>query len=235
MILSHSPLPSAAWMASLCFSRRISTRILILLRRASSLPPFTRHWTRPLPPRVVALSTIGAHVTEPTILKALFLLEQALRGLPMPVTFLRAGWFMENALWDIPPARERGVVPSFLQPLDKPVPMVATADIGRVAADLLRKANAPMVVELEGPRRITPNEIAAMLSRLLARNVRLEAVPRESWEALLRSRGATDSQLRLRMLDGFNEGWTEFEQDETHILKGTVEMETVLRTLIERA
>jgi NAD(P)H dehydrogenase (quinone) len=46
---------------------------------------------------------------------------------------------MENCHWDVAPARETGVVPSFLQPLDKPVPMVATADVGKLAAGLLQE------------------------------------------------------------------------------------------------
>jgi NAD(P)H dehydrogenase (quinone) len=46
---------------------------------------------------------------------------------------------MENSAWDVASATKNGVIPSFLQPLDKPVPMVATADIGRVAAELLRE------------------------------------------------------------------------------------------------
>ena len=45
---------------------------------------------------------------------------------------------MENSSWDVAPAAQNGVFPSFLQPLDKPVPMVATADIGRVAAELIQ-------------------------------------------------------------------------------------------------
>ena len=69
----------------------------------------------------------------------------------MPMVFLRPGWFLENCKWDVAPARENGVIPSFLQPLDKPVPMVATADIGRVAAELLQEARTGRrVVELEG-------------------------------------------------------------------------------------
>ena len=67
------------------------------------------------------------------------IIEKAIGGLPNPVTFLRPAWFMENSSWDLAPAREQGVIPSFLQPLDKPVPMVATADIGRVAAELLQE------------------------------------------------------------------------------------------------
>ena len=76
---------------------------------------------------------------------------------------------MENSSWDVAPARENGVIPSFLQPLDKPVPMVATDDIGRVAAELLQETwTGRRVVELEGPHRVTPNELAATFADLLA-------------------------------------------------------------------
>src|SRR5580658_4981317 len=114
------------------------------------------------PGRVVYLSTIGAQAIQQNLLTQHTLIERALRESPLPITFLRPGWFMENSSWDVAPAIESGVIPSFLQPLDKPFPMVATADIGRVAAELTRETwNGHRVVELEGPHRITPNEIAA--------------------------------------------------------------------------
>ena len=97
---------------------------------------------------------------------------------------------MENCRWDVAPAREQGVIPSFLQPLDKPVSMVATVDIGKLAAALLQEPwSGHRVVELEGPQRVAPNEIATAFTRLLGKSVRMEAVPRESWEALFRSQG----------------------------------------------
>ena len=97
---------------------------------------------------------------------------------------------MENSSWDVAPATNSGVVPSFLQPLGKPVPMVATADIGRVAAELLRETwSGHRVVELESAHRVTPNEIAATFSRLLGRTVKMEVVPRDRWESLFRSQG----------------------------------------------
>jgi len=37
------------------------------------------------------------------------------------------------------------------------------------------------------------------------------------------------------MLDGFNEGWIEFEGGEANSTKGKVELETVLRGLVEEA
>src|SRR3984957_469679 len=88
------------------------------------------------PNKVVCLSTIGAQSTKSNLLTQRTLMEAALGELSMPITFLRPGWFMENAEWDVASARDQGMIASFLQPLDKPVPMVATADIGRVASAL---------------------------------------------------------------------------------------------------
>jgi len=57
----------------------------------------------------------------------------------------------------------------FLQPLDRPMPMVATADVGRVAAELLLQDwSGKRVVELEGPYWVTQNEIASELAKAAA-------------------------------------------------------------------
>jgi hypothetical protein len=37
------------------------------------------------------------------------------------------------------------------------------------------------------------------------------------------------------MLDGFNEGWIEFEGGEAGFVKGKVELETVLKDLVKHA
>jgi NAD(P)H dehydrogenase (quinone) len=114
---------------------------------------------------------------------------------------------MENSSWEVTPAAKNGVFPSFLQPLDKPVPMVATADIGRVAAELIQTTwSGRSVVELEAPHRVTPEEIAATFADLLGRPVRTDAVPRETWESLFQSQGMKNPAPRIQMLDGFNEG-----------------------------
>jgi NAD(P)H dehydrogenase (quinone) len=187
------------------------------------------------PARVVYLSTIGAQATQSNLLTQHTIIEQALQPLSIPITFLRPGWFMENCSWDVAGAREHGVIASFLQPLDKPVPMVATADIGRVAAELLRElTNGRRVVELEGPERVTPNGIATAFADLLGRSVTAESVPRTSWEELFKSQGMKNPMPRMRMLDGFNEGWIEFENGQAGSRKGTVALKSVLQVLIER-
>jgi uncharacterized protein YbjT (DUF2867 family) len=188
-----------------------------------------------MPEKVVCLSTVGAQATETNLLTQRTLMEEALRDLPIPVTFLRPAWFMENMAWDIEPARARGVIPSFLQPLDKAVPMVATGDVGRVAAQLLRQVwGGIRIIELEGPHRVAPADIASTFAHILGRPVVAEIVQRDTWEALFRSQGMANPVPRMRMLDGFNEGWITFE-DERGVVRGHVELETVLRELLSQS
>jgi len=187
------------------------------------------------PARAVYLSTIGAQAKQSNLLSQHTIIEQAIGESSVPITFLRPAWFMENCAWDVAPARDQGVIPSFLQPLDKLVPMVATADIGSVAASLLQETwSGRRLVELEGPERVTPNDIAVTFAKLLGRAVRMEAVPRETWEQLFKSQGMKNPLARIRMLDGFNEGWIDFESGEAGTRKGSVTLETVLKGLIER-
>jgi uncharacterized protein YbjT (DUF2867 family) len=185
------------------------------------------------PPKVVLLSTIGAQARQSNLLNQLGMAEQAFAALPMPVTYLRAAWFIENALWDVAAAREEGVLRSFLQPLNKPVPMVATRDIGALVAELLQETwSGQRVVELEGPQRVTPNQLAAAFANALGRPVCAEAVPRGSWLELFRAQGMAHPLPRMQMLDGFNEGWIAFESDA--VRRGTTKLETVIGELIQR-
>jgi uncharacterized protein YbjT (DUF2867 family) len=184
------------------------------------------------PGRVVVLSTIGAQATQPNLLNQLGIMERELGTLDLPVAFLRAAWFIENSLWDVASARASGSMPSFLQPLDRPVPMVACADISSVAAQLLQEIwNGLRVVELEGPVRISPADIAASFSRLLDRQVHAHAVSREGWAELFASQGMKNPTPRMQMLDGFNQGWIEFEGVSR---KGTVTLDQAIAGLLAR-
>lgn len=185
------------------------------------------------PRRVVCLSTIGAQSTQQNLLTQRTLMEQALRRLPVPMTFLRPGWFMENFAWDVASARDDGLIASFLQPLDRAIPMVATADVGRIAAQLLQDTWTGLrVVELEGPQRISPNDAGRAFADALGTPVSVQAVPRETWGALFTAQGMKEPMPRIQMLDGFNEGWIDFEGPRDSILKGQVTLADVVRGLI---
>lgn len=188
------------------------------------------------PDRVVCLSTIGADSARPSLLDQLCLMEQKLRTLPMPIAFLRACWFMENAAWDVAAARENGVIPSFLQPLDRAIPVIATDDVGSAAAALLQQTwQGARIVELQGPALVSPLDIAATLAALLGKPVRAEAVPREEWETLFRAQGMTNPLPRVQMLDGFNQGWIAFGAPGAEQLRGSTTLAQALRALVARA
>jgi uncharacterized protein YbjT (DUF2867 family) len=184
------------------------------------------------PSKIVVLSTIGAQALQPNLLNQLGLLENALADLPIPVTFLRAAWFMENAVWDLGPARDTGVIESYLQPLDKPVPMVSAEDVGRAATALLLESwRGRRVVELEGPRRVSPNDLATAFEKVLGWPVKAQVVPRGRWEALFRGQGMQNPMPRIQMLDGFNDGWIEFEQRGAAARKATITVDEAIAAL----
>jgi NAD(P)H dehydrogenase (quinone) len=186
------------------------------------------------PARVLCLSTIGADARENNLLTQRTMMEEALSALSIPVTFLRPGWFLENSLWDVASAREEGVIRSFLSPADKLVAMVATEDIGRVAAELIQQTwTGERVVELDGPARVSPNDLAKNFASALGHPVRVEIVPRDTWETLFRGQGMKNPLPRMRMLDGFNDGWIDFPGNGDLALKGIVSAETVISNLVK--
>ncbi len=185
------------------------------------------------PARIVALSTIGADSERPNLLSQLGLLERSLAELPMPVTFLRPAWFMDNAAGDIESARTVGVIRSYLQPLDHPFPMVAAQDVGRTAATLLQETwEGVRVVELEAAERITPNAIAEAFTKALGRLVKAEAVPRAQWEGIFRAAGMRNPTPRMQMVDGFNQGWIDFPGHGVGARKGRISLDAAIATLV---
>lgn len=81
---------------------------------------------------------------------------------------------------------------------------------------------------------MTPNEVTASFAAILGRPVRMEIVPRDAWEGLFIQQGMKNPTPRMQMLDGFNEGWIEFEAGEKGSRKGVTALETVLRELVAR-
>jgi uncharacterized protein YbjT (DUF2867 family) len=182
--------------------------------------------------KVLYLSTIGAQAKQTNLLSQHTIGEFVFGQLEVPVTFLRPAWFLENAAWDIASARDNGVIHSFLQPLDRQIPMVAIDDIGRLAAELVQESwSRQRVVELEGRKRVAPIDVGTALAKALKRDVKVEAVPRDSWEALFVSQGMRNPYPRIRMIDGFNEGWISFESSFEDTRKGSTTVDAVLGKL----
>jgi uncharacterized protein YbjT (DUF2867 family) len=79
-------------------------------------------------------------------------LENALRASGVKLTAVRAGYFQENVASSLGPAKSSGVFPNKLPSADAPFPMIATRDIGLLAAcELELPSTRSEVVDLQGP------------------------------------------------------------------------------------
>jgi uncharacterized protein YbjT (DUF2867 family) len=187
------------------------------------------------PRHVVALSTIGAQAAPENLLTQLQMLEKGLADVDVRVSVLRAAWFVDNVAWDIETARATGTLPSYLQPCDRAIPMISTLDVARTAAGLMSGSPAgARIVELEGPTRVSPDMLAAALGDALGRSVEAVPVPRSEWEGRFRAQGMHHPQPRMRMLDGFNEGWIAFEGGGAEHRLGTTPLREAVGRVIAR-
>ena len=134
--------------------------------------------------------------------------ESILAGACPVTVFLRPSSFMENWRGVIGPARDAGVLPTFLGDLGRKGHTVSTHDIGVMAASLLRDASPPKVVELTGPQDYSVEDVARTLTSVLGRPVAPVQPPREAWEGILQQSGvgAAYAALLAEMYDGLNSG-----------------------------
>ncbi|MEU5461003.1 hypothetical protein ACH41C_24905 [Streptomyces althioticus] len=115
--------------------------------------------------RVVTLSGWAANYPGARgPVRALKPFEDAIDATGVPAVHLRAGSFMENLRADIASVKATGVTGGLVAP-DLPLPMIATVDIGRVAAEFLRgeRAFTPGPVEVVGPAFRTLDEATRLI------------------------------------------------------------------------
>jgi uncharacterized protein YbjT (DUF2867 family) len=190
-----------------------------------------------LPRKAVYLSSIGAEQTSGLgLITGSHLLEQTLGDLPIAHAFLRAGWFMENHAWDVTTARSEGRIFSNLYPLDRKFSLVATADIGKAGADVLRQEwTGTRYIEVVGPEQYSPNDIAQALSSALRCTTEAVAVPREMWTEFFVGQGMPEGRTepRAEMVDGFNSGWIHFGVPGTEHVTGTTDLTDVIWKLVQ--
>ena len=125
----------------------------------------------------------------------------AVRALAMP-------GFMENALQQVGPIRG-GQMFGPLDP-DRKVPHTATRDMGALAARLLqdRSWTGHEDVPVLGPEDLSFNEVAAIVSEVIGREVRFQQIPLDGFKAQLMGRGMPEpfAQGYVDMMRAKNEG-----------------------------
>jgi uncharacterized protein YbjT (DUF2867 family) len=131
-------------------------------------------------PFVVLLSSLGAELADGTgPIKVLHHLENRLRATGTKLVAIRASYFQENLSAVIPVARQQGVYPNFLPSADAAIPMIATKDIGRLAAELLMAPPAASeVVDLLGPV-YSARQLSEKLGVALGKPLQIVDIPAE--------------------------------------------------------
>lgn len=185
-------------------------------------------------PHVVLLSSTGAqHPSGTGPIVSTHNAEQQLRAAGLPATFVRAGYFIENWGAVVQAVKSDGVLPSFMA-ADRRVPAVSTVDIGKsIARALLDGPRGVRVIELSGPSDVSPNDVAAAFSRILAKPVKVVEAPLDAVVPTFTSFGvsANIAGLFREMYDGMARGTVAAEAGGEHI-RGSTPLETTLRALL---
>ena len=163
-------------------------------------------------PRIIALSSIGAHRTEGTgPILGLHDLESRLGTLKdAEVVCLRPAYFMENHLWSIPLIRNQGINGSPIRG-DVPLPMIATKDIADAAARLFVEGifHGHAVRYLLGPQDLTMTEATRVLGEAIGKpGLKYVQFSEEDARKALGGAGMSGSvvEAMLEMQRGFNAG-----------------------------
>ncbi len=182
------------------YQRRVAEAVVSALSRAGV-------------PRVVTLSSIGAHLESGTGPVAGLHALEAMIAARLPgagAAHLRAGFFMENHLGSVSLIRGRSVNGGLIRP-DVPIPMVATRDIADAASRLLGYGTftGHSVRYLLGPRDLTMAEATRILGEAVGKP-RLGYVPfsEEDARKAMTAAGMADSPVEamLEMCRALNAG-----------------------------
>ncbi len=179
--------------------------------------------TRAAPPRVVALSSMGANRAGGLgLITALSLLERGFSNLKSPIAFVRAGGFFENFLYGLQ-AGQGGTLPVYYNPTNRKSAMVATNDIGAEVATLLTGPawSGQRTVELGS--MVSADEVAEQLGEVLTLDVRAFAVPRAGWAKAFEQFGIPKGHTGAaeEMFEAVNAGWMDLGVEGTEQVAGT--------------
>ena len=129
-------------------------------------------------PHVVMLSAIAASLPNGNgPAKDLHYCERQLAMHAKHLTLLRACYFQDNVSGAIPAAVHAGIYPNFLASADAPIPMVATRDLGRFAAQaLLAPPQGREIIDVFGPA-YSIRQVARALGGALGKELQVIDIP----------------------------------------------------------
>ncbi len=196
--------------------------------------------------RIVHISTLGAHLNreEMGLIQGQYFAETIIREAAPHVIHLRNGFFLENYLMSMGSIAESGQI---YLPVSAAASyaFVATRDIAAIARDLLEAPtwSGRSVIEFQGPRDYSFEEVAAALGEGLGRPVTHVAVPPAAAVEAMTGMGLSPAYARdlVRLLTAIESGLLrpEFPRTDPRVRSGGVTpaefARSVLRPLVSKA
>jgi uncharacterized protein YbjT (DUF2867 family) len=183
-------------------------------------------------PHVVLLSSVGADLAAGNgPIKGLHYFENALRASGTKLTAIRAGYFQENVGNVLGAARGAGIYPNFMASQDYPVSMIATRDIGALAAQLLGEGAKSEVVDLHGPA-YSVKQVVEKLGRALGKQLQIVDIPQAGWVAAMQQAGFSQhvGEVFAEMYEGFASGRITPKGD--RMVHGKTEIDETIKALV---
>ncbi len=159
-------------------------------------------------------------------------ISRELRAMGKKTTAIRAASFQENVANLLEPAKKMGIFPNFNPSSDYPVPMIATRDIGVLAAETLATPPAKSdAVDLEGPA-YSARQVAEKLGAALGKTLTVVDIPSSGWVAALTQGGLSPSMavIMAEMYAAFASGAIAPRGDRR--VKGSTPIDDVIKKLV---
>lgn len=184
-------------------------------------------------PHAAVLSSVGAQAPSGT--GPIVITHHAEMTLPKAAgtkfTFVRAAYFMENILNFTHAIKNDGMIPVFGGGERHPFAMIATRDIGEVAADaLVSPPQAHQWIELSGPKEYSFDDAAAEATAIVGRPVKATPLPIDAMAPTMMQFGvsANVAGLYREMTEALGTGLVRFEGSKRS-MRGKVPLGDVLR------
>lgn len=162
--------------------------------------------------------------------------ESKLLGVNVQFFFLRAAYFMENWLGNLP-QMQGGVLPSFLRE-SFPIQMVSTQDIAECAVEALLDPTKPWdVIQIAGPQQYNSWDVAAAFGKALGKPVKVETLPVEDMVEIMGKWGVPEGLARpmQQMYNAIHMGRCELKDRPFYTYTGKVSLEQFAEQAVKAA
>ncbi|MFO0587005.1 MAG: NmrA family NAD(P)-binding protein [Polyangiaceae bacterium] len=162
--------------------------------------------------------------------------ESKLLGVNVQFFFLRAAYFMENWLGNLP-QMQAGMLPSFLRE-SFPIQMVSTQDIAECAVEALLDPTKPWdVIQVAGPAQHNSWDVAAAFGKALGKPVKVETLPVEDMVEIMGKWGVPEGLARpmQQMYNAIHMGRCELKDRPFYTYTGKVSLEQFAEQAVKAA